>query len=67
MAGLLTFGSTDSPHLPGSFGNEPVANCGFCPRTQRRVRTGVTPVSLLSQKQFYGAPPDFWFIFLKSN
>jgi len=60
MAGLLTFGSTYSPHLPGSLDNEPVATCGFCPRIQRRVRTGFTPVSLLSLKLFinYHLLPD---------
>ena len=102
MAGLLTFGSIYSPHLPGpdlasyirrysiiaicylikkrpsnnrpqwiyfiirsSFTNneKPITDNeigGFCPRTQRRVRTGVTPVSLLSLKLFinYHLLPD---------
>ena len=44
-AGLLTHGSTYSPHLPGKI---PVAFCGFRPRSQRRVRNGFQPFSLFS-------------------
>jgi len=50
MAGLLTVGSIYSPRLPDLFRARSVANCGFRPRTQRRVRTGVSPVSLLALK-----------------
>jgi hypothetical protein len=50
MAGLLTLGSSLFPRLPGSFGDEPVTKCGNSPRTQRRVRTGFKPVSLLGPR-----------------
>ncbi len=50
MAGLLTVGSIYFPRLPDLFCARPVAICGFRPRSQRRVRTGVTPVSLLAPK-----------------
>ncbi len=50
MAGLLTVGSIYSPRLPDLFVDRSVAICGFRPRTQRRVRTGISPVSLLGPK-----------------
>ena len=47
MAGLLTLGSSYCPHLPIPLGDEIVVICGVRPRSQRRVRTGFSPVSLL--------------------
>jgi len=45
LAGLLTFGSIYSSRLPDLFGNKSVATCEFRTRLQRRVRTGIKPVS----------------------
>ena len=47
MAGLLTAGSIYSSRLPDLFDNSSVAIREFRPRTQRRVRTGISPASLL--------------------
>jgi len=48
LAGLLTFGSIYSSRLPDLFGNKSVATCEFRTRLQRRVRTGIKPVSLFA-------------------
>ena len=50
-AGLLTRASPYSPSLPGGVSsillNSPVASSGFRPHSQRRVRAGIAPASLL--------------------
>ena len=57
-AGLLARGSSYSPRLPMPFrpwAYGTVASSGFRPHTQRRVRAGITPASLL--RPSYGLRP----------
>ena len=63
MAGLLTFGSFYSPRLPDLFRShlknrildKSVVVCEFRSRSQRRVRTGIAPVSLLAPGGYHKA------------